>query len=178
MRKPISAEEKLAVTLRYLATGETMESLMYQFRIHRSTITLFIPRVCEAIYKVLAPEYMRVPTTEPEWQIFIDGTQSRWQFPNCFAAADGKHIGIVQPANSSSEYYNYKGFFSVVLLAFVDYDYRFLVAEVGMQGRISDGGVYRNSDIYSLLHNNQLGLPPPKPLKKSNQAFWQHETEL
>ena len=97
---------------------------------------------------------MRVPTTEPKWQMFIDGTQSHWQFPNCFAAADGKHIGIVQPANSSSDHYNYKGFFSVVLLAFVDYDYCFIVAEVGMQGRISDGSVYRNSAIYYYIITN------------------------
>ena len=44
-RKPIPADEKLAVALGYLATGETFESLMYQFRIHRSTIV--VPHVCE-----------------------------------------------------------------------------------------------------------------------------------
>ena len=45
MRVPISVEEKLAVTLRFLATGETYESLMYQYRIHRTTIGIFIPEV-------------------------------------------------------------------------------------------------------------------------------------
>ena len=43
---------------------------------------------------------------------------------------------------------NYKGFYSIVLLAFFDYDYKLLVAEVGCQGRISDGGVYGNSSFY------------------------------
>ena len=51
MRTPISAEEKLAVTLRYLATGESLESLMYQFRIHATTIRLFIEPVCRAIFR-------------------------------------------------------------------------------------------------------------------------------
>ena len=38
MRSPISAEEKLAITLRYLATGESLNSFKYQFRFHETTI--------------------------------------------------------------------------------------------------------------------------------------------
>ena len=37
MRKPISAEEKLAATLRFLATGEDYESLSFLFRISASS---------------------------------------------------------------------------------------------------------------------------------------------
>eukprot|EP00794_Sanderia_malayensis_P002344 gene2343-2699_t len=44
MRQPISAEEKIAVTLRFLVTGESYQSLKFQFRIHDSTISLFIPK--------------------------------------------------------------------------------------------------------------------------------------
>ena len=32
MREPISVEEKLALTLRYLVTGESCASLMYQYQ--------------------------------------------------------------------------------------------------------------------------------------------------
>ena len=74
MRKPISAEEKLAVTLRYMAKGETMESLMYQYRIHSTTIGLFIQPVCRAIFHVLAPQYMKCPDSEQEWSKLADKT--------------------------------------------------------------------------------------------------------
>ena len=36
MRKPISGEEKLAVMLRFLATGEDFESLSFLFRMHHN----------------------------------------------------------------------------------------------------------------------------------------------
>ena len=44
-------------------------------------------------------------------------------------------------------------------MAFVDYDYRFLAADVGVQGRISDGDVFKNSTMYFALKNNKLNLP-------------------
>lgn len=59
-REAISAKTKLIVTLRFLATGETYRSLMYTFRISESTISLFVPVVCKAIYEVLKPQYLQV----------------------------------------------------------------------------------------------------------------------
>ncbi|KAJ8934827.1 hypothetical protein NQ314_013175 [Rhamnusium bicolor] len=41
----ISARDKLIITLRYLATGESYRSLMYNYRISESTISLFVPVV-------------------------------------------------------------------------------------------------------------------------------------
>lgn len=173
LRRPISAEEKLAVTLRFLATGESYESLMYQFRIHQSTISLFVPKVCHAIYEVLKEEYFHFPNSEGEWLELAEATEQRWQFPNAFAAADGKHIALYHPHNSGAEFYNYKGFYSIVLLAFVDYDYKFVYVDVGCQGRISDGGVYRNCSLSNLFSQNALQLPKPRVLPKSPDLAWQ-----
>ena len=40
--KVITASERLAVTLRFLATGETYRSLSFQFRISRAAISYLI----------------------------------------------------------------------------------------------------------------------------------------
>ena len=92
MRKTITPEERLAVTLRFLATGNTYSDLAFTFRMHHSTISGIIPEVCRAIYQCLKSEYLRVPNTKGEWKEIADKTVERWQFPNCFGAADGKHV--------------------------------------------------------------------------------------
>ena len=97
-----------------------------------------------AIYESLKDEYMRMPATENEWKELSEEIYANWQFPNSIGTMDGKHITIFNPANSGSTFYNYKKFYSIVLLGLVKHNYQFLYANVGCQGRISDGGVFKN----------------------------------
>ena len=69
------------------------------------------------------------------WVELADETYHRRQFPNVSVAA----------VDGDSEYYNYKGFYSVVFMALVTYDYSFLFHDAGCQGRISDAGVWENT---------------------------------
>lgn len=75
---------------------------------------------------------------------------------------------ILRPANTVAEFYNYKGTHSVVLMAIVDAQYKFLYVDIGCQGRISDGGVFRNTSFYKKMINNELGLPQAEPLEGRN----------
>lgn len=59
MREPLSAKLKLEITLRFLCTGDSFSSLQYLFRVPKTTISRFIPEVCDAIKTVLA-EYIEV----------------------------------------------------------------------------------------------------------------------
>lgn len=76
-------------------------------------------------------------------------------------ALDGKHIILQSPINSHGEYINYKKIPSIVLLGLVDANYNFMYVDVGCQGRICDGGVFKNSALYKSLENNELKLPAP-----------------
>ncbi|CAG4974181.1 unnamed protein product [Colias eurytheme] len=163
-RQAISPAEKLMVTLRFLATGDSYQSLMYLFRISASTISLFIPEVCLAIYTALK-QYIKVPTTTEEWLKIAEGYEIIWQFPHCIGAIDGKHIIIKAPGHSGSTYFNYKGSHSVVLMIVVDANYRIIYMNCGNIGRISDGGVFHNTALYAALESGNLSLPPPRPLQ-------------
>lgn len=78
--------------------------------------------------------FFQCPTTAEEWKSVAEGFSKKWNFHNCLGALDGKHVAIVAPSNSGSVYYNYKGFYSVVMMALVDSEYRFLYVDVGANG--------------------------------------------
>lgn len=108
-----------------------------------------------------------MPNTAEDWMKIADGFKTRWQLPHCCGAIDGKHIRIVKPDNSGSMFYNYKGFFSIVLMALVDAECNFVYIDVGAQGRVSDGGVFSNSSLCQLLDSGRLNLPPSEPIDPS-----------
>ena len=78
---------------------------------------------------------------------------------------------LTQPAHSGAIFLNYKKTFSIVLLAVVDADYRFLYVDVGTNGRVSDGGVFNNSSFGRALEGETLSLPRPAPLPGTNTDF-------
>ena len=84
---------------------------------------------------------------------------------------DGKHVLIQPPPNTGSYYFNYKHSFSIHLLALVDADYKFVYVNVGCNGRVADGGVFRNSSLFTALEENKLNIPSPKPIQESERAI-------
>lgn len=73
---------------------------------------------------------------------------------------------IKPPPNSGSFYFNYKHTFSIVLLAVVDANYKFIYVDTGRNGSVSDGGVLKNSTLFSVLENKGLNIPSPKVLPR------------
>ena len=49
-------------------------------------------------------------------------------------------------------------------MALVDAEYRFLYVDIGSNGRVSDGGVFKGCTLYDALENNVAGVPPAQPL--------------
>ncbi|KAJ8930397.1 hypothetical protein NQ314_016792 [Rhamnusium bicolor] len=71
-REPISTEVRLAITLRYLAIGDSMRSLSYLFRVGFSTVSTIIAETIKIIWEVLQPIVLQ-PPTEEEWLNIASG---------------------------------------------------------------------------------------------------------
>ncbi|CAH1987622.1 unnamed protein product [Acanthoscelides obtectus] len=161
MRLAINVEERLAITLRFLASGDSYRSLSYLFRVPQQTISKIIPECCDAIYRCLKPDYMEVPSSEDCWEKISEDFKNKWNFPNALGALDGKHVVIKAPQHSGSVYYNYKGTFSIVLMVLVDANYKFIYTDIGCNGRISDGGVFANCSLSNALSDGRLNISAP-----------------
>lgn len=61
--------------------------------------------------------------------------------------------------------------FSIVLLALVAADYKFLVVDIGGLGKNSDGNIFANSNLGTALADNKLNIPDNKPLPGSEEAM-------
>ena len=170
-RKCIDPGLRIAITLRYLATGDSYKSLQYGFRVAYNTISKIIPDTIPAILNEYMEESMPCPKTPDQWREVAESFGKRWNFHNCIGAIDGKHIAIKCPSNCGTYYFNYKGFHSIVLLALVDANYKFLYIDVGANGLCSDGGVFKDSNLYKALEDGTAGLPPRYPLPNDDQAL-------
>lgn len=163
-RKPIDPSIRVAITLRFLATGASYKELQYAFRVAHNTISAIVPETCNAIVAAFAPDVLRLPDTQEKWLKIEKGFKDRWNLPHCIGALDGKHVRIQNPNLAGSHYFNYKKFFSMVLLAVVDAEYRFTYIDVGAVGAESDGGVWARTHLSGLLERGEANLPPPQCL--------------
>lgn len=71
--------------------------------------------------------------------------------------------------NSVSDCYNYKNYFSVVLLTLVDANYCFSFVECGSQGRLSDDAVFKNCLLFKKLENEQLNIPSNEEVNETTK---------
>ncbi|CAN8015525.1 unnamed protein product, partial [Ixodes persulcatus] len=170
VREPITSGERLAMTLRYLSSGNPIMDIAMEFRVGLETAREAIHLTCQVLWEELAPRYMK-PPSEQDWKTIADAYWMRWQFPNCLGAVDGKHVQVEAPANSGSLYHNYKGTFSIVLMAVADSSYVFRLIDVGAPGRMSDGGVLKRSPIGQRLQAGLLGLPSRAQLPGSEMIL-------
>ena len=88
----------------------------------KSTVCGIVQETCVALWEVLLPEYVKVPSTKEEWLGISQQFEALWNFPNCIGAVnpslslfecmdpiigviDGKHVITQAPSNGGSYYY-------------------------------------------------------------------------
>ena len=90
--------------------------------------------------------------------------EKKSNFPMCLGAIDGKHIRIENFPKAGSMNFNYKKYYSILLLAIADADYKFLFVDIGGYGKDCDSSIFENTEFWRRLMSNDLSIPDPKPI--------------
>lgn len=90
--------------------------------------------------------------------------------PNCILAIDGKQIRFRNPTNFESLFHNYKDYFSLVLLAIVDENYKFVEIDIGSLEKKGDSGIFLKSNIGQHILNVTFGFPEDGNLTESDKV--------
>ncbi|XP_054831617.1 uncharacterized protein LOC129327162 [Eublepharis macularius] len=147
MREPVSAEQRVAVTLWFLATGACYRVAGDQFGMGASTVATTVLEVCEAMEVELLSKTVCLGS---EVGKIMDGFAALG-FPHCIGAIDGTHIPISAPGSSPEQYGNRKMFSSMLLQGTVDHTGRFMDVEIGWSGKNHDAFVFKNSCICAAM---------------------------
>ena len=113
----------------------------------RSTVGKIIVETCHAIATYLLPHYVKIPQ-EDKLKEVVDGFETWWGFPQAAGAIDGSHIPIIRPDESESDYYNRKGYYSIIVQGMVDFRGLFMDVYIGWPGKVHDARVFSNSSLY------------------------------
>ena len=72
-RKAISPEQRLCVTLMFLALGDSFKTLSNLFRMGQTSIRRIVYITCHALSIALRDTYLKTPSTEDEWRRIAHG---------------------------------------------------------------------------------------------------------
>ena len=87
-------------------------------------------------------------------------------------------MALKKPKNTGALYHNYKGFFSIVMLALVDGQYKFRWVYAGTEGSCSDGQIFNVSQLKRRIEDGRIGFPDPAPIipeDLAHKALWQKD---
>lgn len=119
--------------------------------------------MCNQIWNSFRTIYLKEMTQE-DWREVSNGFQRKANFPMCLGAIDGKHIRIENFPHAGSMNFNYKKYYSIVLLAIADADYKFLFVDIGAYGKDCDSSILQNTEFWRKLMNHGLEIPEARPL--------------
>lgn len=145
---------------RYLATGMSFRRLSFSFKMGATTVSKIVREMTKLLWNTFYKTFMPVPSAD-DWIRIAHDFYRLWNFPHCLGSVDGKHIRIKNPPHEGTMYYNYKHFFSIVLQALVDANYKFICVDVGSYGKQSDGGTFRESALGKALIRGRMQIPGP-----------------
>ncbi|CAL9693780.1 unnamed protein product [Knipowitschia caucasica] len=157
----VPLKKRVSIALWKLATGGDYRTIGHLFGVSRATVCRCVQEFCAAAESSLVLEFVRCPDQE-RLQTIAEYFENRWGLPNCVGAVDGSHIPIVAPKEFHTDYFNRKGWHSIVLQAVVDGKGLFWNVNSGQPGSLHDARVLRLSALWELATQGHLFPANPR----------------
>ncbi|XP_062409995.1 uncharacterized protein zgc:113227 [Sardina pilchardus] len=151
----IPVRKRVAIAIWKLATNSEYRTISHLFGVGISTVLNSVKDFCDAVIKVLLPVHLPVPD-ETKFEEMATFFSERWGVPQCVGAIDGSHIPIIAPEDYASDYFNRKGWHSVVLQGVVNGKGQFWDVCVGFPGSVHDARVLKQSELWERLGDGQI----------------------
>jgi hypothetical protein len=157
MREPIPVETRIAASLYRLGHTCAAAVISDLFGIGTSTVSPVLREFVRAVLQKLKPIYIRNPVTAEHLQELSEGFKKVRGIPTVFGAIDGSHIPISKPKQWAPDYYNRKGFYSILLQGVVDAECKFWDYDIGWAGSLHDYNLFKRTALFRRLVNGDFG---------------------
>ena len=148
--------------MQFFASRYAQQSNACSFRIGKSSFGN-IRETCNAIYDCLKDRYLLTPKTEEDRLRIAMQFEEKCNMPHVIRAVDSKDIRVKCPKLTASQYFNSKGFFSMVLLGICDASYWFVLFDLGQYMSKNSSGALLNLLMCQIFEENHLKVPKSGP---------------
>ncbi|CAF0959072.1 unnamed protein product [Adineta ricciae] len=150
-RLAIPVEKRVACALYLLGSTCELRTAANLFGIGRTTAGQILHEFCEVLVNNFFHRFIKFPTTSQEIQNTVNDFYIRCGYPMCIGSLDGTHIPIKPPTGFETDYFNYKKYHSVIMLAVVNSSLLFTYVNVGAPGRCNDSSVFSRSTLSDVI---------------------------
>ncbi|XP_023164418.2 uncharacterized protein LOC111595090 [Drosophila hydei] len=152
-KKSFSAEERLAITLKYLATGEVHSCRNYCFRASKFVINEMIANICLGFYEHLKDQYVTLPKTDEQWRIAATDMERKHNLPQCVG---NLFMRSIQLQNSISNDERKRA--TVIFTAIVDADNNFQYVKVERAANSRPNDIYNQTTAVEHIEQKMQAL--------------------
>lgn len=128
------------------------------FGVARSTVSVIVSQVCNALTFYVGPKYISLPKTEEEMRELVVKIEPRHGFPQAFGCVGRTHIPIQQPLENSHDFYSYKMKYTLNVQGICDFEGKFIDVDRRWPGSIHGAKVFSNSRINCMIRDGILPL--------------------
>ena len=153
LRPAIPVDKRVACALYALGSTSELRTVANLFGIGKSTAGEILHEFCATIVEFYFNRFITFPSTDTEIADTACDFLREHDYPLCLGAVDGTHIIVKTPLESQTDYYNYKKYHSIVMLASVNANLQFNYVQVGASGRCNDASIYSRSNLADVIQS-------------------------